>query len=58
MDDKTQQLWHAKRLMSIAARATSHASKRILLGLPAQIALQRSNRLIRLSQSAWATATA
>jgi hypothetical protein len=58
MDPKQQQIWHAKRLISVAARATAHAAKRIRQGLPARIALQRSDRLIRLSHAAWNEAIA
>jgi hypothetical protein len=58
MEDKQQQIWRAKRLMVVAARATAHAAKRIRLRLPAKVALQRSNRLIHISANAFREATA
>lgn len=57
MDDKTQKLWHAKRLYLIAAKATAHASRRICAGAPAQVALRRSDRLHQLAKDAWGNAT-
>jgi len=58
MSNKDQQIWHAKRLISLAARAACHASKRIRAGLPARIALQRADRLTRVSFDAWHKAIA
>lgn len=58
MDEKTKQIWHAKRLISIAARAASLTSKRIRAGLPVNTSLRRTDRLIRLSTDAWNKAVA
>jgi hypothetical protein len=58
MDEKTKQIWHAKRLISVAARAASLTSKRIRAGLPVTNSLPRTDRLIRLSTAAWNKAIA
>lgn len=58
MSNKEQQIWHAKRLINIAARATGISSRRIRAGLPATTSLRRSDRLIRASKVAWDAAIA
>ena len=58
MSDKQQQIWHAKRHISLASKAAVHTSRRIRAGMPAGIALLRTDRLIRLSNKAWLEATA
>lgn len=58
MSDKEQQIWHAKRLITLAAKSTAHTARRIRAGLPARAALARTDRLIRISNAAWLKAVA
>jgi hypothetical protein len=58
MSDKELKIWHAKRLIILASKAAVHASKRIRSGMPARVALHRTDCLIKLSHQAWQEATA
>ena len=58
MSPKEQNIWHAKRLIALAAKSAVHTSRRIRAGLPARVALLRTDRLMRLSNIAWQQAIA